>query len=113
MSGPEGEKNFARQLSQLRGKNVYNIKTILSIFGITGIWQLIRIIYEKTGPFIFIEKLVLPLTNKAGKKIYVYLAKIDDQKLREELAKDLDELGNKLDDAWDAGLQGKDYVMPV
>ena len=33
MSGPEGGKNFARQLSQLRDKNVYNIKTILSIFG--------------------------------------------------------------------------------
>jgi hypothetical protein len=95
----------------LSGNNTI-VTTILGIIGIAGIWQLFRIIYEKTTPFVFIEKLVLPLTNKAGKKIYSYLAKIEDQKLREEIAKDLDDLGNKIDEAWDAGLLGNDYVLP-
>ena len=85
--------------------------SLLSIIGVTGLWSLVRLIYDKTSPFAFLEKFILPLMNMSGKKIYAYLAKIEDTELRNKIAKDLDELGDKLDEAWDAGLKGEDYKL--
>jgi len=89
------------------------VVSLLGVIGITGVCSLVKVIYNSTHPMTFLEKIILPLMNMSGKKIYSYLAKIEDEELRKQVAKDLDDLGDKLDEAWDAGLKGEDYVLEV
>lgn len=95
-------------------------ETILSfisnpIGGITAavtlglVYKVAGFLYSKFAPLGFILKALQKPLNHAAYRIFTQTEKIKDVTLKNTVRNDLDNLGNKLDDAWDSGLRGEKW----
>ena len=70
-------------------------------------YTLFKLFWEEFKPLKYIKKPLLNAVNKLGYKVYFEIEQIQDVVLKEKMRLDFDKLGNELDKAWDAGLNGK------
>ena len=72
-------------------------------------YKVAAFLYSKFAPLGLILKALQKPLNQAAYRIFTQTEKIKDVTLKNTVRNDLDNLGNKLDDAWDSGLRGEKW----
>jgi hypothetical protein len=76
------------------------------IGGVMG-WEILKFLYKGLKLKQNLNEYAPKMANKAALEIYKHvISKVKDDALRNQIINDLDEVGDAIDDAWDAGLAG-------